>query len=195
MSRFHVTVLLALSALALPMSPAFAQFVASPGTISAPDRATPGRATERDDLETCGATAGASRVRPNCEREATTVRAETELTFLIDLPVLLSAQCGATTTTEYRQLNTIARVNGTLEIADCTAASGAFTVELNVRDESGEDKPLEFAETWQRSDDEDVTFAADYPIGENVELVSARVRRLSCTCADPVKEEEPSAED
>jgi hypothetical protein len=28
-----------------------------------------------------------------------------------------------------------------------------------------------------------VSFTADYPIGENVELVSARVRGLSCTCA------------
>jgi len=57
------------------------------------------------------------------------------------------------------------------------------------------DKPIEFSETWQRNDNENVTFAADYPIGDNVELVSARVRRLSCTCADPAKEEEPSAED
>ena len=192
MGQLHITALLALSALALPASTAFAQFVASPGAIGAPDRANLGRATERNDLQTCGATAGASRVRPNCELETTTVRAETELTFLIDLPALLSAQCGATTTTEYRQLDTIARVNGTLEIADCTAAAGAFTVELKVRDETGADKPLEFSETWQRNDGEDVTFAADYPIGDSVELVSARVRRLSCTCADPVKEESPA---
>jgi hypothetical protein len=40
-------------------------------------------------------------------------------------------------------------------------------------------------ETWQRDDDKDVSFSADYPIGENVDLVSARVRGLSCTCADP----------
>jgi hypothetical protein len=68
-------------------------------------------------------------------------------------------------------------------------ASGTFTVALRVRNESGEDKPLEFSETWQRSDAQDVKFTADYPIGENMELRSVRIRSLSCTCADPAKED------
>ena len=90
-------------------------------------------------------------------------------------------------------MNTIARVNSTLKIADCTVASGAFSVALRIRDESGAEKPVEFNETWQRSDAQDVKFAADYPIGENVELLSVRMRRLSCTCADdPAPAEEGS---
>jgi hypothetical protein len=33
--------------------------------------------------------------------------------------------------------------------------------------------------------DRDVSFSADYPIGDDVELVSVRLRNLTCTCADP----------
>ena len=87
---------------------------------------------------------------------------EIKLSFKLTAPPT-AAQCGATTTTAYQQRNTIARVNSTLEIADCTAASGAFTVALRVKDESGEEKPLEFSETWQRSDDENVSIHGRLP--------------------------------
>jgi hypothetical protein len=139
----------------------------------------------------CQGLPGGSRVRSNCVDEATptTVGMEDKhATVSIEIPVPPMRECSATTATEYLQLNTIARVNSTLKITDCTAASGAFTIALRTRDESGEDKPLEFEATWQGGDDQDVTFTADYPIGEDVELLSVRVRSLSCTCADPVKE-------
>jgi hypothetical protein len=186
MSRNHVTALLALSALALATPIAFAQVFERNPNAGVANRSNQGGVLDGDeDVALCQGTAGGSRIRENCEAETTTVRTEQEPKFIsIEVPALPNTQCGATTTTEYLQLNTIARVNGTLKIADCAAASGAFTVALRVRDESGEDKPLEFNETWQRSDDQDVQFAADYPIGENVELVGVRVRRLSCTCTD-----------
>jgi hypothetical protein len=95
-----------------------------------------------------------------------------------------TARCEATTTTEYLQRNTKAHVDSRLAISSCAAAAGTFKFSVRVRDESGEIKPLEFAETWQRSDDQDVKFTAEYPIGENVELVSVRVRDMVCTCAD-----------
>ena len=57
------------------------------------------------------------------------------------------------------------------------------TVVARVRDDSGEIKPLEFNETWQRNDATDVNFTSDYPIGDNVELMNVRVRNLKCTCA------------
>jgi len=136
----------------------------------------------------------------NEARGATTAPAEQELNVSIQVPApaLVSAQCAATATTEYRQLNTIARVNSALSISECAAASGAFTVAVRVRDESGADKVLEFSEAWQRSDDQDVKFTADYPIGENMELMSTRIRGLTCTCADPANPaaapEQPVAE-
>jgi hypothetical protein len=200
MSQLHVAALLALSAFALPASPACAQIIFAPGMQGTAERGIQGRATERDDVYTCQGAPGGSRVRENCETGTTTLRLEQEMRIAFKLNALpVAAQCGATTTTQYQQLNTVARVNGTLEIRDCTAASGTFTVAVRVKDDNGEEKPLEFTEAWQRTDSQDVSFTADYPIGENVELVSVRLRGLSCTCADAVavavaEEERPAVE-
>ncbi len=183
MSRFPVTALLAWSVLALPASAVFGQEASG-----APDRSNSGSVTsEGKPVATCQTSGGGSRTRASCEAEplTTTVRTEQELKISIEIPAFKDAQCSATTTTEYRQLNTIARVNSTIHVADCTVASGTFTMALRVSEDSGgEDKPLEFSETWQRSDAQDVKFTADYPIGENVELRSVRVRALRCACAD-----------
>jgi hypothetical protein len=183
MSRIHVTALLALSALAVPASTGFAQFI--PGLQGTSAITNQGGVHEKD-VPMCQAAPGGSRMRPNCEdMESTTVRTKEQAnTFLIEIPAIENRECGAITTTQYLQLNTIARVDSNLKIEDCTAASGTFAVEVVVRDDEGGDKPLEFEETWQRSDDHDLVFSADYPIGENVELVSVRLRRLTCTCAD-----------
>ncbi|HJR70300.1 MAG TPA: hypothetical protein VKA43_09700 [Gammaproteobacteria bacterium] len=121
--------------------------------------------------------------------ESTVLRSEQELKISIELPALPNTQCQATSTAAYEQRNTNARVESTIKVEDCKAASGAFTVTLRIRGDDGEVKLLELMETWQRADDQDVSFSADYPIGENVDLVSARVRGLSCTCADPAGED------
>jgi len=128
------------------------------------------------------------------QREPTTVRVEQELKIELKAPALPSAQCEAVAENQYQQRNTIARFTSTIAVADCTAASGTFTVAVRVRDESGETKPpLEFSETYQRSDAQDVKFTKDYPIGENVELLSVRVRNLRCTCADAAEQPDPPA--
>ena len=88
--------------------------------------------------------------------------------------------------TEFQQRNNVARVSGTVSISSCPAGTtGTFTLVARVRDDAGEIKPIEFNETWQRADAADHSFNTDYPIGENVELMSVRVRGLTCTCADP----------
>ena len=186
MSRIHVAALLALSALALPASTVFAQVFDSAGLQGGSDLSNQGGVTDDKDTPICQGAAGGSRMRQNCEVETETLRAQQEAKpLVIQIPALESRECSATTTTEYYQVSGVARVSSALQIADCTSASGEFTVALRIRGESGEDTPLEFGETWQRSDDNDVTFKADYPIGENVELRSVRIRGLSCTCADP----------
>jgi hypothetical protein len=184
MHRIHVPTLLLLGV--LPAATAFGQVLLRPSTQGAVDIVNEGRATTDPDIYTCAAAPGGSRVRPNCESETETMTFQMQQRLRIALkpPTFASQQCSASTTTEYQQRDAIARVNGTLEIKDCVAASGAFTVAVVVKDESGADMPLEFKETWQRSDAENVSFAADYPLGENVELVSVRLRGLSCTCAD-----------
>lgn len=186
MSRFHVTALLALSALVFLTSTAFAQQGQRMGT-----RSNPGGVSEKD-VPMCQASGGGTRTRANCktESETTTLRVQQQVKVPIELHALLSTQCEAVATTEYQQRNTSARVSSTLAIASCAAAAdGEFTFAVRVKDESGELKTLEFSETWQRSDDQDVKFSADYPIGEDTELVSVRVRNLHCTCADSPSEE------
>ena len=176
MSRIHLAALLALSALARP---ALAQVIFAPGMGAGADRGMQGRVTERDDIYTCQAAPGGSRVRENCEAETTTLKLEQQMriAFKLNAPPA-PLQCGASTTTRYQQRNTVARVSGTLEIHDCAAASGTFTVDVRVKDDSGVEKPLEFSQPWQRSDDQDVAFTADFPIGENVDLVSVSLRGL-----------------
>jgi hypothetical protein len=199
MNRIHLAAL-AVAALALPTSITSAQFV-TPGTAGGtPDRGTEGRVFEDRDVKTCLGVPGGSRVvRSDCDRETQTeiVSREqtTELLFKLNAPPL-ATQCSATTTTKYEQRNTVARINTRFEIADCTLASGAFTVAVRVKDENGEEKPpLEFSETWQRSDPNDFQFAADYPIGENVDLISVRQRGFTCTCGEAAPEVHSLAED
>jgi hypothetical protein len=185
MSPLHFASLVALSVVALSSSTAAAQVIFGPGMQGMPDRANQGRATTSEDIYHCQAAPGGSRVRENCEVETETVRVEQEITLSFKLnPPPTALQCSASTTTASQQRDTIARVNSTLEIRDCTLASGAFTVALLVKEENGQDKPLVFSETWQRSDDENVQFTADYPIGENTELLDVRLQGLTCTCAD-----------
>jgi hypothetical protein len=118
-------------------------------------------------------------------QEPATVLTEMEFKTLIEAPPLPNTQCEAVASISYHQRNTVARVETTIEVADCTKAAGELTVALRVRDESRAIKPLEFSATWQRSDDQNLSVTADYPIGENVELMSVRVRGLRCRCADP----------
>jgi hypothetical protein len=184
MCRSHVTALLALSALALLPSSGSAQriFGASGGQATS----NPGGVKDRD-VPICGTSGGGSRTRKaNCEvdQPPKPVRTQIKLPPPAEALEAPTAQCAATTTTEYLQRNTKAHVDSRLAISNCAAAAGTFKFSVRIRDASGELKPLEFAETWQRSDDQDVKFTAEYPIGENVELVSVRVRDMLCTCAD-----------
>jgi hypothetical protein len=56
---------------------------------------------------------------------------------------------------------------------------------LSIRNEneSGKQTVQEVTESWARDDDQTVTFSKEYPIGENVELMSVRALRTRCTCA------------
>ena len=175
MTRTYLPALLALLTLAAPTSAPLAQ-ISSKGGL------------EGGEIETCAARAGGSRMRSNnCQNtdsRSTTTRTEHEVTFNIELPAPDGPQCEASVLTEYSQRDTLAHIIGTISIASCPAGTtGAFTLVARVKDEAGEIKPLEFKETWQRDDAQDHAFDSDYPIGENVELVSVRVRNLTCTCA------------
>ena len=126
----------------------------------------------------------ASRAAPSCE--PTTVRAEVhkEVTFSLELPAEKLLQCATTVAVEYTQRDTVVSVEGTIDHKDCVASNGEYRLTVSIRGEDRELKRLEFVESWQRDDDQPVVFAADYPIGENVDLVSVRARQLRCSCAE-----------
>jgi hypothetical protein len=109
------------------------------------------------------------------------VQAEQQANALREMQQL---QCAATTVTEYSQQTNVAHVTGSVSVTSCPAGSaGTFDVVALVKDKSGEIKPLEFSEKWQRDDAGDAPFAGEYPIGDDVELVNVRIRNLMCTCA------------
>ena len=132
--------------------------------------------------DTCHSLSSASRTRASqCgEEEPTAEPVEKELTLTFDRPVLESAQCKATMNIEYLQIDTIARVTGVIGNEDCAASSGEYTIQARIRNESGETRKLDFTETWQRDDDQPVKVSAEYPIGENVELLRLRSSGLRC---------------
>ena len=97
-------------------------------------------------------------------------------------------RCSASLEFEYLQSNTVAVVHSILNVPDCGAASGEYTVLVRFRDDNNDLHSLEYPETWQRDDNQAITASAEYVIGEDVDLVTVRSRKLRCLC-------QPSGED
>jgi hypothetical protein len=131
---------------------------------------------------TCGSTASRTS-RPCYDSDREVARTEQEITTTIKLPALESNACEAGIRFEFSQRGTLARLQGTIENRTCAASTGEYSVAVRIKDAAGETKTLEFHESWQRPDDQVVAFKSDYPIGENVDLLSVRARSLRCTCA------------
>lgn len=147
--------------------------------------------------DTCRSLSSASRTRSSqCgeNEEAPAEPIEKELTLTFDRPPVESTACRATLSIEYLQIDTIAKVSGQIDNEDCAASSGDYTIQARVRDENGERKELDFPQTWQRNDDQPVNFSAEYPIGENAELLRVRSSGLSCECAEPHEVEPPATD-
>jgi len=155
------------------------------GTIAvAQDNAERSNAIPGEQL-TCQSLSGASRTRQACgEAQQSVLRLEREVTIVQELAAPNNLQCETRIAVEYFHRDTIARVNGVIENETCTASGGEYEVEVRVKDENGEMRTLQFSESWQRDDDQPVEFTADYPIGENVELIRLSTSGLKCTCAD-----------
>jgi len=99
-----------------------------------------------------------------------------------------SALCSARVEIEYNQRNTVAWTAGTIDTRDCAAASGVYTIAVQYRDEQGEIHTVEQQERWGRNDDQPVHFEGEYTIGENVDLIRVRTRKVRCECATPTNE-------
>ncbi len=91
-------------------------------------------------------------------------------------------RCEAQVSLTYYQKNTVAVVESALNNWDCGASGGEYAVLVRFRDENNELQTLEFPETWRRDDDQEVKSVKEYLIGDNVDLVSVRPRKLRCVC-------------
>jgi hypothetical protein len=126
----------------------------------------------------------ATRAAPSCDPVTTVAHVEKQQTFVVDLPKPDIKYCAAAIGVEYTQRNTLVRVVSTIENADCAASSGEYEVSVRVRDANLDVKKLDFTEPWQRNDAKSMTFAHDYPIGTNVDVLSVHGHSLECRCAD-----------
>ncbi len=128
------------------------------------------------------------------ENEYNKARGVADQALQVPAPAVTAAQprvpqCEASMLTDYAQRNNVARISGRIGLSACPAGTtGSYTVVARVRNEGSEEiKPIEFSETWQRDDAGDVALDTDYPIGDNAELVSVRIRGLKCTCIEPAQ--------
>lgn len=91
-------------------------------------------------------------------------------------------RCKASLDFTFIQKNDTAVIESTLSNPDCGASSGEYTMLIRIRDENGELQSLQFPESWQRENAQTIESHAEYFIGDNVDLVSARARKLQCIC-------------
>ena len=89
--------------------------------------------------------------------------------------------CEANLSLEYWQTGDQAEVDMVLNNNECPASSGEFTIQVRYRTEDGELVTDEYPEMWSRDDDQPLEMSRLYPIGDNVDLIRVRSRRLSCT--------------
>ena len=90
----------------------------------------------------------------------------------------------ATAATDYLQYGIEAQVDTSIDTEDCDAAKGNYVVILTIRSDKEEPQVLSFEESWERTDDAPVESIRRYPIGDDVDLVRVKIRKLSCTCTD-----------
>ena len=115
-------------------------------------------------------------------RDEVVITHEVQLTTTLTTPEVVITDCQAEISLEYSQRGAIARVEGTIENTMCPASSGTFVVSVRAVNENGEAVTQEHPESWERSDDQPITFSADYEIGANVDLARVRTLRSRCKC-------------
>ena len=121
-----------------------------------------------------------------CAQEEQESKRHHEIHYKITLSTTPPAnqRCRASLEFTFIQKNTVAAVDATVSNPDCGASSGEYTMLVRFRDESNELQSLEYPETWQRDDDLAVETHRDYFIGDNVDLVSVRSRKMRCICVN-----------
>ena len=92
--------------------------------------------------------------------------------------------CQARVSLEFMQRNAVAKVTGIIENDDCGASSGDYAISVRYRAEDGEVHDIEHPERWRRDNDKAFTFEHEYQIGDNVDLIRVRARKVQCVCTE-----------
>lgn len=126
----------------------------------------------------------ASRECGEVRRDPIVVRAELPgQPIVVEMPAVVINDCEAIIKFEYTQRASIARVQGQIENTTCAASAGSFVVSLRTSNDAFEQATVDHQETWQRTDDQPVTFSRDYEIGDDVDLIRVRTSKSMCKCA------------
>jgi hypothetical protein len=95
-----------------------------------------------------------------------------------------SKACAANLSLWYYQRDENAHVKSVLTNEDCAASSGEYTLQVRFRDSRNEVLNIDYTETWERADASPVVNATDYYMGEDVDLIRVRSRKLKCVCSE-----------
>jgi hypothetical protein len=93
--------------------------------------------------------------------------------------------CEVDIATSYFQAASQAIVEAEINHADCSASNGKYTVSLKIQDAVGEIHSKKYKEVWSRTDAQAINVKHSYQIGDNMDLLRARIKLPSrdyCTC-------------
>jgi hypothetical protein len=137
-------------------------------------------------LQCKGASGSRIESQTGCEELSTgatvVIEHELEITTRVEGGVIETHQCQADVTLSYVQKNTLASVEGMIGNRTCAASRGSVVLSVRTRNEQGEQATQEFTQSWERDDARPVSFEAEFPIGENVDLTRVRATAVQCTC-------------
>jgi len=114
---------------------------------------------------------------------------EKQYTMTLETSPATKKYCHVSVNIDYLQKNTDVIVNMALDNPDCAASSGSYAVAVKFRDENNNSQTVEYEETWQREDDQPLQKRQSYYVGENVDVINARVKRPNCVCVAIPSEE------
>ncbi|MFT4629161.1 MAG: hypothetical protein ACI9WC_000281 [Arenicella sp.] len=93
--------------------------------------------------------------------------------------------CEVDISTSYFQAASQAIVEAEIDHTNCAASNGKYTVGLKIQDAAGEIHSKKYKEVWSRADAQAINVKHSYQIGDNMDLLRARIKLPSrdyCTC-------------
>ena len=106
-------------------------------------------------------------------------------------PRMFERECEAHLSISYAQMYDQVRVDTTIRQDGCPASSGEYRIRMRTRAEDGGVNNHEFRESWSREEPGTLEFRKDYPMGDDPDLIWARVQTShasNCRCAVAVEE-------